>query len=139
MPRGYDVPVEDWGSVGEQILGRGEQTRSTKTFIETGPLAMFLGMFEALPELIINTGRRFYAEEFGIPFKDVTLEIIFEEYPEARELLGIHDKIIRHKGSQKGYLVDRYTGWASDDEMKEQKKEKKTSLEGNGNGSGDYK
>lgn len=137
-PKGYDVPYDDYGSIGEQILGRGHDTRSTKTFIENGPLAMFLGMFEALPELIINTGRRFYADEFDVDINAVTLEMIFEAYPEARELLSIHGKIINHKGSQQGYLVDRFTGWASDEEMREQKKDKKTSLE-NDTGGKDYK
>jgi hypothetical protein len=134
LPEGYEVPYEDWGSVGEQILGRGDQTRSTKTFIEDGNLAMFLGLFESLPEMLMNTGKRLYAEEEGIPFEEVTNEIIFEKFPEARELIRIHSTIISHKGSQKGYLIDRYTGWATDDEMKEKKKEQKASLETTGGG-----
>lgn len=125
MPRGYPGTYREHGSIGEQLLGEGSEKRTTKTFIEDGPLAMFLGLVRGLPDAIINTGRHLMAEESGRQPNQITLEEVFNEHPEARELIDLHQQIIEHKGSQGGYLVDRYTQRASHDEIdaKDPKKE----------------
>lgn len=129
MPKGYTGSYDDPGSVGEQLLGRGDGKRSTKTFIEDGVLAMFLGMVQGLPKMMINMGKRLHAEEMGIDFKSIEDDDIFEEYPEARELLELHQRIIEHKGSQTGFLVHAYTERASDEEIDRREKKKQSSGE----------
>lgn len=108
MPQGIPTSFEDRGSVSEQILGRGDEKRTTKTFIEDGPLAMFLGFVRSMPESIINCGRRMYSDEFDVIFAEITPMMIIEKYPEAKELIQIHQQIVEHKGSQGGFLVDSY-------------------------------
>jgi hypothetical protein len=108
MPKGYSVPYNEPGSIGEQLLGRGDDKRTTKTFIEDGSLAMFLGFVRSMPDAVLNTGRRLMAEETGKDFADVSTEDVLTTYPEAKELIEIHQQIVEHKGSQGGYLVDRY-------------------------------
>lgn len=125
MPKGYAGVYHDRGSVGEQLLGEGSEKRNTKTFIEDGPLAMFLGLVRGLPDAIINTGRNLMAEEMHVAPDSISIDEIFRLHPEARELIDLHQQIIEHKGSQGGYLVDRYTQRANRDEIdsKEPKKE----------------
>lgn len=108
MPTGVPTPYEDRGSVPEQLMGRGDEKRNTKTFIEDGPLAMYLGFVRSMPTSIIGAGRRMYSQEFDVHFDDVSPQMILSKYPEARELIEIHQQIVEHKGSQGGFLVDAY-------------------------------
>ncbi len=130
MPKGYGVSHHDPGNVGEQMLGRGDEKRSTKTFIEDGPLAMYLGLVQGFPDAILNMGRRLHAMENKLPFESVTDELILSTYPEARELLVLHQRIIEHKSSQSGFMVDRYVmRGRSAEEMEETKTRKESSGE----------
>lgn len=145
MPEGYPVPFEDEGTIHEQLLGRGDARRTTKTFIEDGPLAMYLGFVRGFPQDIINTGRRMYAEEKRIlqaeeeckRIWDIDLNPIFqvtdakeilEKFPEVRELIELHQQILEHKGSQSGFLVNSYV--AKDKQENADKKDEKKSSSG---------
>lgn len=131
MPKGKPINRQDIGSLGEQLLGRGDDKRSTKTFIEDGSLAMSLGIFQGLPDMIMNIGRRLHAEETGMDWQDVTVEEIFEKYPEAKEIMVLHQRIVEHKGSQAGYLVDRFTSSERRESMETKEDSKRSSGEVN--------
>lgn len=115
MPTTRRVTARDRGSFAEQLAGVGDEKRSTKTYIEDGTLAMFLGLVQGLPESWITMGRRIYAEENDVNIDQVTSEFILKKFPEARELLELHQRIIEHKGSVGGYLVDRITSGSVED------------------------
>jgi hypothetical protein len=129
MPEGYFEDLMDEGSIGEQLLGKGEKSRTTKTFIEDGTLATLLGLMKGLQTSIVNTGKRLYAEEKGISLKDVSWEDLVEVHPEAQEALDIHQAIIEHKGSQQGFLVDRFVNRNRNEELDEKKKKHESSGE----------
>lgn len=117
MPQGYEVPFEDDGTPGEQLLGKGDKKRSTKTYFEDGAIAMYLGIVRGYTDQIMNAGRRMYAEEFNTTFDEASIEKLMEKFPEARELVAIHQNVVEHKGSQEGFLVDRYVNRQTPEEM----------------------
>lgn len=146
MPQGYDVPESDRGSIHEQLLGKGDDERTTKTFIEDGPLAMYLGFVRGFPDDIINTGRRMHAElvrrkqaeEKGVSPLEIDMEEIFEQvssdeilrmYPEVRTIIGLHQQIVKHKGSQAGFLVNSWVGKDKSEQEAEKKKKEPSSGE----------
>lgn len=131
LPQGYNVPESDRGSIHEQLLGRGDDERTTKTFIEDGPLAMYLGFVRGFPDDIINTGRRMHAEAIALKNPGMDLEDVFAKtstdeilrmYPEVRTIIELHQQIVKHKGSQAGFLVNSWVG----KDKQEQEAEKKS-------------
>ncbi len=143
MPEGYHVPDTDAGSIHEQLLGKGDQERTTKTFIEDGPLAMYLGFVRGFPDDIINTGRRMYADEKRVMiaerdnvrladvdleklFHETTVEEILQKFPEVKTIIELHQQIVKHKGSQAGFLVNSYVQ-KDKQEQEDKKQEQKTS------------
>lgn len=134
MPEGYPVAFEDEGSIHEQMLGRGDAKRTTKTFIEDGPLAMYLGFVRFMPKSIMNAGRRMYAQEHDVFFEEVTPEMLISKYPEVQEYLEIHQQIVEHKGSQGGFLVQSYV--AKDKQENSDKHEPKQESSGESKGKG---
>lgn len=129
MPEGYPVPYDDKGSIQEQLLGRGDNERTTKTFIEDGPLAMYLGFVRGFPDDIINTGRRMHAEQTGRDFNDVSPEEILRLFPEVRTIIELHQQIVKHKGSQAGFLVNSWVGKDKSEQEAERKKKEPSSGE----------
>lgn len=106
MPVGYRAGGIVTGTLGEQILSRGDTKRSTKTNIKSHELAVVLGMVRERAQFYYKFLAPIHEHETG---EELTYDEAKKLYPVIQEWEDVHQELVEHFVSVDGMSIRAVT------------------------------